>query len=136
MTASAIAGVAAILLFNTSSWGQHDLQEVTTGADTAAAWWHTQTTSWALHPLVDRTFRSWTRDTSTIIGADDVVGIKTHIHEMGSLIEFMAIGTAVKKYPGVTTKSPTLPPQAIINDKNTWITEDSSAMATLNGEKT
>ena len=28
-------------------------------------------------------------------GTDDVVGIKTHIHEMGNLLEFMAIGTAV-----------------------------------------
>jgi uncharacterized protein YbjQ (UPF0145 family) len=59
------------------------------------------------------------RDEADDIGADDVVGIKTHIHEMGSLIEFMAIGTAVRKFPDVTTKSPTLPPQAIINDKNT-----------------
>jgi uncharacterized protein YbjQ (UPF0145 family) len=73
------------------------------------------------------------RDEADDIGADDVVGIKTHIHEMGSLIEFMAIGTAVKKFPGVTTKSPSLPPQAIINDKNTWITEDSTGFATLNG---
>jgi uncharacterized protein YbjQ (UPF0145 family) len=71
------------------------------------------------------------RDEADDIGADDVVGIKTHIHEMGSLIEFMAIGTAVKKFPGVTTESKTLPPQAIINDKNTWITEDSAGFATL-----
>ncbi|MDP9174397.1 MAG: heavy metal-binding domain-containing protein [Planctomycetota bacterium] len=55
------------------------------------------------------------------IGADDVVGVKTHIHEHGNLLEFMAIGTAVKKVPGVTTVSPTLPPQAIIKDKDTWI---------------
>ena len=55
------------------------------------------------------------------IGADDVVGIKTHIHEFGSLIEFMAIGTAVKKSSGAAPLSPTLPVQAIIRDKNTWI---------------
>jgi uncharacterized protein YbjQ (UPF0145 family) len=55
------------------------------------------------------------------LGADDVVGIRTHIHELGSLIEFMAIGTAVKRLPGITTVSPTLPPQAIIKDKETWI---------------
>ncbi len=72
------------------------------------------------------------RDEADDIGADDVVGIKTHIHEMGNLIEFMAIGTAVKKFPNVTTKSPTLPPQAIIKDKNTWITEDAQGFATLN----
>ena len=72
------------------------------------------------------------REEADDIGADDVVGIKTHIHEMGSLIEFMAIGTAVKKFPGLTTKTPTLPPQAIINDKNTWITESSDGFATRN----
>ena len=72
------------------------------------------------------------RDEADDIGADDVVGIKTHIHEMGNLIEFMAIGTAVKKFPGVATKSPTLPPQAIINDKNTWISESTGSFATLN----
>ena len=43
------------------------------------------------------------RDEATAIGADDVVGIKTHIHEHGNLLEFMAIGTAVKKFPNVTT---------------------------------
>jgi uncharacterized protein YbjQ (UPF0145 family) len=72
------------------------------------------------------------RDEADDIGADDVVGIKTHIHEMGKLIEFMAIGTAVKKFPGVTTKSPSLPPQAIIKDKNTWISESDDGFATLN----
>jgi uncharacterized protein YbjQ (UPF0145 family) len=55
------------------------------------------------------------------IGADDVVGIKTHIHEIGNLLEFMAIGTAVKKVPGAKTVNPALPPQAIIKDKDTWI---------------
>ena len=55
------------------------------------------------------------------IGADDVVGIKTYIHEIGNLLEFMAIGTAVKKVPGVKTLSPTLPAQAIIKDKDTWV---------------
>ena len=58
------------------------------------------------------------------IGADDVVGIKTHIHELGSLIEFMAIGTAVKRVEGIATVTPMLPPQAIINDKDTWISND------------
>jgi uncharacterized protein YbjQ (UPF0145 family) len=56
------------------------------------------------------------------LGADDVIGVKTYIHEHGSLLEFMAIGTAVKRIPNLTTKSPTLPPQAIIKDKETWIT--------------
>jgi len=58
------------------------------------------------------------------VGADDVVGIHVHIHELGNLIEFMAVGTAVKRLPGIATLTPTLPPQAIIRDKSTWITAD------------
>ena len=66
------------------------------------------------------------------IGADDVVGIKTHIHEIGSLIEFMAIGTAVKKIPGSKPLTDTLPAQAIIRDRDTWITESDFSFATVN----
>jgi uncharacterized protein YbjQ (UPF0145 family) len=55
------------------------------------------------------------------IGADDVVGIRTHIHELGSLIEFLAIGTAVKRVPGIGVQTPVLPPQAIMRDKETWV---------------
>jgi uncharacterized protein YbjQ (UPF0145 family) len=64
------------------------------------------------------------RDEARAIGADDVVGITTHIHELGSLIEFMAIGTAVKRHAGATPLTPTLPVQAIIRDKDTWISSD------------
>lgn len=62
---------------------------------------------------------------ATAIGADDVVGIKTHIHDHGNLIEFMAIGTAVKRHPDAKTLSPVLPPQAIMRDKDTWVDEGS-----------
>ncbi len=58
-----------------------------------------------------------------------MVGIKTHIHELGNLIEFMAIGTAVKRVPGIATVTPTLPPQAIIKDKDTWISSDDNLFA-------
>ena len=61
------------------------------------------------------------RDEANAIGADDVVGIKTHINEHNNLLEFMAIGTAVKKFPNITTLTDSLPPQAIIKDKDTWI---------------
>ncbi|MDX1933178.1 MAG: heavy metal-binding domain-containing protein [Capsulimonadales bacterium] len=57
-----------------------------------------------------------------LLGADDVVGIKTYVYELGSgLIEFMAIGTAVKRMPGISTLTPTLPPQAVIKDKDTFV---------------
>ncbi|MEH1853757.1 MAG: heavy metal-binding domain-containing protein [Nostoc sp.] len=55
-------------------------------------------------------------------GADLVVGIKTYVYQLGSgIIEFMAIGTAVKKLPGITTHSTTLIPQAIISDRDTFV---------------
>jgi uncharacterized protein YbjQ (UPF0145 family) len=64
------------------------------------------------------------RDEAAAIGADDVVGITTHIHELGGLIEFMAIGTAVKRRPGATPATASLPVQAIIRDRDTWISGD------------
>ncbi|MEP6548015.1 MAG: heavy metal-binding domain-containing protein [Gammaproteobacteria bacterium] len=55
-------------------------------------------------------------------GAEEVVGIKTYIIELGSnLVEIFAVGTAVKKLPGIGVKTQILPPQAIIRDKDTWV---------------
>jgi uncharacterized protein YbjQ (UPF0145 family) len=54
-------------------------------------------------------------------GADEVVGVKIHVYELGGgLIEFLAIGTAVKKMDGITTRTPVLIPQAIIRDRDTF----------------
>jgi hypothetical protein len=64
------------------------------------------------------------RDEANAIGADDVVGITTHVHELGGLIEFMAIGTAVKRMAGATPATASLPVQAVIRDKDTWISSD------------
>lgn len=57
------------------------------------------------------------------IGADDVLGIKTYIYDIGSgVIEFLAIGTAVRRTGDVvSTKTEQLPPQAIIRDKDTFV---------------
>ncbi len=56
------------------------------------------------------------------LGAQDVVGVKTYIAEIGgNLVEFLAIGTAIKKTPGVAVATPSLPPHAIVGDKDTWI---------------
>ncbi len=64
-------------------------------------------------------------------GADDVVGVKTKVYDLGGgLVEFMAIGTAVKKIPGAATRSPALPPQAIIQDRDTFV--DSISEVNLN----
>lgn len=55
------------------------------------------------------------------IQADAVVGIKVFIYELGAgNVEVMAIGTAIKKVPGLDTHSEVLIPQAIIRDRDTF----------------
>jgi uncharacterized protein YbjQ (UPF0145 family) len=55
-------------------------------------------------------------------GADEVIGVKTRVYDIGGgLVEFMAIGTAVKRINNLTTVHPDLPPQAIITDRETFI---------------
>ena len=54
--------------------------------------------------------------------ADEVVGVKTRVYDLGGgLVEFMVIGTAVKKIEGVATLHENLPPQAIIQDRETFV---------------
>lgn len=54
--------------------------------------------------------------------ADEVVGVKTKIYDLGGgLVEFMVIGTAIKKFENITTKNENLIPQAIIQDRETFI---------------
>jgi uncharacterized protein YbjQ (UPF0145 family) len=66
-------------------------------------------------------------------GADEVVGVKTRIYDLGrGLVEFMAIGTAVKKVPGVKTRHDTLPAQAILVDRETFIDASASMSPTIN----
>lgn len=61
------------------------------------------------------------RDEAVAIQADGVIGIKVFIYELGSgLVEVMAIGTAIKKTPGVSTETDQLIPQAIIRDRDTF----------------
>jgi uncharacterized protein YbjQ (UPF0145 family) len=56
------------------------------------------------------------------LGAEEVVGIKTYIVELGtSLVEIFSVGTAVRKLDGVGVQTPNLPAQAIIRDKDTWL---------------
>ncbi len=71
-----------------------------------------------------------TRD-ATEVGADDVVGIKVYVYSLGSgIIEFMAIGTAVKKMEGAGTLSENLPPQAVMTDKDTFINTAETVIGT------
>jgi uncharacterized protein YbjQ (UPF0145 family) len=66
-------------------------------------------------------------------GADEVVGVKTHVYDLGGgLIEFMAIGTAVKKVEGIKTHSPTLPAQAVLQDRETFVDASDTQSPTIN----
>ncbi|HLJ57800.1 MAG TPA: heavy metal-binding domain-containing protein [Chthonomonadaceae bacterium] len=69
---------------------------------------------------------------ATACGADDVVGTKTYVYQLGGgIIEFLAIGTAVKRIPGLTTVSPELPSQSVINDKDTFINLAEAALGQI-----
>lgn len=68
------------------------------------------------------------------VGADMVLGIKTYIYQLeGNLIEFLAIGTAVKRMDGTMPQSEQLPPQAIIRDKDTFINVADNVYSSLPG---
>jgi uncharacterized protein YbjQ (UPF0145 family) len=55
-------------------------------------------------------------------GADRVIGVKTYVYNLGGgMIEFLAIGTAVRKMDQIGTTSDQLLPQAIIRDQETFI---------------
>ncbi len=65
------------------------------------------------------------KDEADALGAQDVVGVKTYIAEIANgLVEFLAVGTAVKQTPGVACAAETLPTQAITADSDTWIDGD------------
>ena len=65
------------------------------------------------------------KDEADGLGAQDVVGVKTYIAEIANgLVEFLAVGTAIRRTPGVAVATETLPAQAIIADKDTWIDGD------------
>ena len=65
--------------------------------------------------------------------ADEVVGVKTRVYDLGGgLVEFMVIGTAVKKMDGITTRHDTLPPQAIIQDRDTFVDSATGLKVTMN----
>jgi hypothetical protein len=74
VTATAIAGAAAGLIFRTSAPSENALQQAIAGGDTAAGWWRSQLLAWGLGELVERDFDSWTQDSSVTIGAEDAAG--------------------------------------------------------------
>jgi len=73
VTATELAGVAALVLFNTADIGQADVAAVITGADTTVAWWRTQTTANGLSALTERMYQEWSHDSTVRWTVDDPV---------------------------------------------------------------
>jgi hypothetical protein len=71
VTAGAIAGAAANLVFAASDWGAQDIAATIAAADTTAAWWRQQVLAWGLAAQAQRTFRQWSRDARLEIIRDD-----------------------------------------------------------------
>src|SRR5262249_37161439 len=71
VTATALQGVAAGVLFGTGSWATLKMGAVIEGADRAANWWRAETVTHGATATIERVFREWTRDTSITIAATD-----------------------------------------------------------------
>ena len=69
-TASAIAGVAAGLIFNARRASKEDFGAAIRGGDTAAVWWRSQITLRGLAAAHARQFKLWTRSTASEGHAD------------------------------------------------------------------
>ncbi|MBC8739752.1 heavy metal-binding domain-containing protein [Paraburkholderia sp. UCT31] len=63
-------------------------------------------------------------------GADEILGTDLYIHDFGGgIVEFLAVGTAVRKADGVTTESPVLPAQAAVAHRRTFRNSFDSMMS-------
>jgi uncharacterized protein YbjQ (UPF0145 family) len=66
-------------------------------------------------------------------GAEMVMGTDVYIHELGGgLVEFMAVGTAVKKSAGIAPQSESLPVQAVAAHRRTFRNSVDSMLAGAN----
>lgn len=69
VTALAMSGGAAILLFNTSRWDEADVAQVVTAADTVARWWVMITEYQGLAAGVSETFMRWARTARFVVNS-------------------------------------------------------------------
>lgn len=73
VTATAIAGTAALLLFAASDIGSRDVQEAIMGLDTTAVWWRSQRVATGSNAVIEREFTQWSRRTGfRTFAAEDV----------------------------------------------------------------
>lgn len=57
LTATAIAGSAALVVFSLSNWGLDDVKKVIVGSDTPAVWWRAQRVATGSIAAIEREFR-------------------------------------------------------------------------------
>jgi hypothetical protein len=67
VTATAIAGTAALLLFTVSDWGSGDTEQAVIGLDTTAVWWRFQHAAAGSSAAIEREFMSWCRPSATTV---------------------------------------------------------------------
>jgi hypothetical protein len=76
VTAGALAGAGAALLFNTSPWEPSELKRAITSGDTAVAWWRSQTARRGLDAVAERSFKRWARPSGVTLAAEDTVSVQ------------------------------------------------------------
>ena len=101
--ASAIGAASAWLLFQTAAWGDKSFNDVIPKIDTAVSWWRTQMLAWGLGDAIDRVFRRWADDQSTIIAAEDVAnnrlyGAMLSAHLTGEQGEWRAASSRLARH--------------------------------------
>ncbi|MGI5213343.1 DUF4365 domain-containing protein [Plantactinospora sp. CA-290183] len=67
VTAAAIAGSGAALVFRASNLFKGDVATTITASDTETSWWNAQATSWGLNSVFKESFRRWTRNDNEIV---------------------------------------------------------------------
>lgn len=71
VTAAAIAGSGASLVFQVSDLFEGDIAATITAGDTETSWWRGQTMSWGLSSVFEESFREWTRNDRAIRFSND-----------------------------------------------------------------
>lgn len=71
VTATALAGSGAALVFSASDNWPTDVGPTITAGDSETQWWQAQITSWGMEAIFDESFRRWTRNSTEVRFAED-----------------------------------------------------------------
>lgn len=73
VTASALAGAAASLVWETVEWQDRDLATLISASDNAVSWWRDQSVAASLAQFVDESFTSWEESSAFHFAMEDSV---------------------------------------------------------------